>query len=94
MVDAPKQKRASLPGLFSTLPNSSTMISEQAIYIKVPPATLNISEPTISGAFSKPKPTATPVDSVKAKPNYTNKEVLRGVLFFLREEPKEIAMTN
>ena len=69
MINAPKQKSANLPGLFSSFSNSSTMISEQAIYIKVPPATLKMREPTIYGALDKPKPTATPADSVKAKPN-------------------------
>ena len=68
-IAAPKQNTNSLSGLSSFFENSSTIISEHAMYMNVPPATLRISAPTISGAEFIPSPTATPVDSVKANPS-------------------------
>jgi hypothetical protein len=60
----------------------------------VPPATLSINAPTISGADSKPRPIAHPVDSINANPNYTKSETLLEVPFFLSDAPNEMAITN
>ncbi len=62
--------------------------------MKVPPAILRISAPTISGPLLIPRPIAIPVLSISAKPSWSSNDVLRGVAFFLNEVPSEIAMTN
>lgn len=77
MIAAPNINIRNLGYRYLGSENSWTRISEHAIYTNVPPAKLNIIDPTRVGAPLRPSPIAKPPDSKNDNPT-----ILKIMTFF------------